>query len=646
MLPGKNDSCPCGSGKLPQACCGQPTGEQSLASAQWFALLRLGRHAELERSTRRFTSRYPEAGIAWKLLAGALAAQGKNALGALQRAARLLPGDAEAQANVGNALHAAGRVDESIASYRNAVAADPASAKHHHRLAVALRASGRLREVLASLRRAAELDPGNAAYHNELGSLLADLGVAEEAVECLQRAVDIQPDLAAAHCNLGTALRSLGQLEAAENAYRRAIDLAPEAPDPHFNLASLLKTVNRLPEAEAECQRAVHGTPTPPAALVFLAQFAADRGEFQQAEELVARALVLDPKSPEAWSTVPRLRRMHAEDTGWLRTALRLADRGLPPRKEARLHFAIGKCLDDLADYPGAFAHYRRANELVKSYQRSYDMQALTRTVERIERTFGRDFLQRHCDDGIASPLPVFVVGMPRSGTTLVEHMLAAHPQVHGANELPFWVNASAAYLSADEAGMPPVTVLRARAGEYLRLLEGLAGGASRVVDKMPVNFLSLGMIHAALPAARFIHVRRDPRDTCLSIYFQDFEQTFPFATDLTHLVHYYRQYARIMRQWATVVPADRMLDVPYEALVHDPELWSRRMLDFLGLPWDPRCRDFHAVERVVNTASNWQVRQPISSSSVNRWKHYEKFIEPLLLLDLGESPGAAARGS
>lgn len=576
--------------------------------------------------------------MAWKFLGGALAAQGKPALGALRRAAQLLRADAEAQANLGNALLAAGQIDEAIASYRDAVSADPDSARLHHRLAEALRAGGRLGEVLASQRRAAELDPANAGYQNDLGSTLVDLGRAEETLQPLRRALELQRDHAAAHCNLGSALRALGRFDAAEGGYRQAIGLAPDAPDPHFNLASLLKLVNRLPEAEAECRRAVQSTPTPPPALVLLAQFAADRGEFREAQALIDRAIALDPESPEAWSSVPRLRRMRPEDAGWLQAALRLADRGLPPRKEARLHFAIGKCLDDLADYPGAFAHYRRGNELVKAHRRGHDMRALTRTVDFIERTFGPEFLRRHRDEGIGSSLPVFVIGMPRSGTTLAEHMLAAHPEVHGANELPFWVTASAAYLRAVEVGDPPAAALRARAGEYLRLVEGLAGGASRVVDKMPVNFMSLGMIHAALPAARFIHLRRDPRDTCLSIYFQDFDETLPFAADLTHLAHYHGEYTRIMQHWRSVLPADRILDVPYEAMVCDPEAWGRRMLEFIGLNWDPRCRDLHAVKRVVNTASNWQVRQPIAATSVNRWKNYAPFIEPLMGLD-GSSP-------
>jgi hypothetical protein len=230
---------------------------------------------------------------------------------------------------------------------------------------------------------------------------------------------------------------------------------------------------------------------------------------------------------------------------------------------------------------------------------------------------------------------PVFIVGMLRSGTSLAEQILASHPAVFGAGELTFWGAASAANIAGAAAvNASAIDISDAalvRLGEdYLRLLHGLSADALRVVDKLPTNFLFLGLIHAALPHARIIHMRRNPIDTCLSIYFQHFEAANTYVNDLEDLAHYYREYRRLMRHWRTVLPAGVMLEVPYEGLVLDLPVWSRRLLDFIELPWDPRCLDFHQTARTVVTASRWQVRQKISTSSVERWRHYEKYIGPL----------------
>jgi tetratricopeptide (TPR) repeat protein len=384
-------------------------------------------------------------------------------------------------------------------------------------------------------------------------------------------------------------------------------------------------------EAEAHCRRALQINPTWPAALVLQAKFYADKGQFREAEALLEQVIARNPDSPEAWGGIPHLRKMRADDDAWLNGARRIVERSLPPGPEARLRFAIGKCLDDVQDYPGAFENYRRANELVKTYRPNHDMRALTRTVDLIIRSFGLSWASGSRGDGIRSTRPIFIVGMPRSGTTLAEQILAAHPAVCGANELGYWGVVSSAYLAAMSAGENLCGRIQGLAEDYLRLLAGLSTDAERVVDKMPVNFMSMGLIHAALPDARFIHMRRNPIDTCLSIYFQDFDATYTFANDLGHLAHYYAEYVRVMEHWRSVVPADRILDVSYEELVDDHESGSRRMLAFVGLAWDPACLNFHEAHRTINTASNWQVRQKINKSSVERWRNYEPFIGPLM---------------
>jgi hypothetical protein len=246
---------------------------------------------------------------------------------------------------------------------------------------------------------------------------------------------------------------------------------------------------------------------------------------------------------------------------------------------------------------------------------------------------------------GNDSERPLFVVGMPRSGTTLVEQILASHESVHGAGELTFWQAAASTLQVAERTadrrpadGPGAAERLADIARDYLDHVRSLGGTAARVIDKMPANFLHLGLIHSAFPRARIIHLRRDPRDTCLSIYFQHFAAIHPYATDLADLAHYYGEYARLMAHWRRVLPAETLLEVPYEQLIADQEHWSRRIVAFVGLPWNPSCLEFHATPRVVITMSKWQVRQKIHSASAGRWRHYEPFLGPLR--DLMNLPG------
>jgi tetratricopeptide (TPR) repeat protein len=352
-----------------------------------------------------------------------------------------------------------------------------------------------------------------------------------------------------------------------------------------------------------------------------LAELSADRGQFAPAEELLRRALAVDPDSAEGVAGMAHFRKMTTRDAAWAAQAQRLAERTLPPRREAVLRFAIGKFFDDTQDYTAAFTNFRRANELTKLHRGKHDRRQLTHAIEQLIAGYDLEWAARSRENANTSALPVFIVGMPRSGTTLAEQILASHPAVFGAGELSFWNKPA-------PAGAAPEP--EQRAAEYLRLLEGLGAGALRVIDKMPANFLSLGAIHESLPLARFIHMRRDPIDTCLSIYFQQFGSGHAYASDLGDLAHYYTEYLRLMAHWRRVLPEGTMLEVPYESLVGEQESWTRKMLQFIDVPWDPRCIEFHATRRSVMSASKWQVRQKMSSAAIGRRFRYEKFLGPL----------------
>jgi hypothetical protein len=332
---------------------------------------------------------------------------------------------------------------------------------------------------------------------------------------------------------------------------------------------------------------------------------------------------------------------MTLADGAWLTAMLRLAAQGLPPQRELMLRFAIGKYCDDVGDHGQAFSNYQRANELAKRCGPAHERQSLSGTIDLIIRSYDGQWVNRQRAPVQRSDRPVFIVGMLRSGTTLAEQILASHPQVYGAGELSFWSeNAAGALTKASLADLSPVRMSDAMIADlgirYLQVLRELSPDAPRVIDKLPTNFLFLGLIHAALPQARIIHLRRHPIDTCLSIYFQHFEAANTYANDLEDLAHYYSEYWRLMKHWRAILPDDAILEVPYEGLVADLPTWARRMLEFIGLSWDARCLDFDRTARPVVTASKWQVRQKLFKSSVERWRHYEPFVAPLApLLEL-----------
>jgi tetratricopeptide (TPR) repeat protein len=601
--PGRNDPCPCGSGKKYKKCCAQAASAAD--TAQLIGMASAGRYVDLEAAAGRLVTEHPGCGIAWKALGVALRMQGKEALPALEAAAKFLPDDAEAHSNLGGALRSAGRFDEAVASYRRALAIKPAAAE----------------------------------IHSNLGNALKDLGRLEDAMAAFMRALELKPDLAQAHNNLGNTLQDLGRFDEAAASYRCAIALKFDYAEAYNNLAIVLRLQNRSADAEISCSRALEINPRYVPAITLRAELQADRGQFGAAEQSFHRALSIEPGCADAWAGIAGLRKMTSGDAAWLAELQRIADAGPSPRQEVDLRYALGKCLDDLQDFEPAFVNYRRANELAKTLRAPHDRAAVTRAVDHIIESHDGAWLAAAIADSDPSERPVLIVGMPRSGTTLAEQILASHRDIHGAGEQGFWNTASQAYESARLGGRNDAGQIRRIAGDYLRLLDELSIDALRVVDKMPANFLYLGLIHAALPGARIIHMRRDPLDTCLSIYFQRFGSLHTYANDLEDLAHYHSEYLRLMAHWRRILPPHAILDVAYEELVADHERSTRRMLDFIGLPWDPNCLDFRLTSRSVSTFSKWQARQAISSSSVGRWRHYEKFIGPLLRLHQSGAP-------
>lgn len=538
------------------------------------------------------------------------------------------------------ARRALGQREQGLEAARRALALAPEDAGVFNELGLSYKGLGRLDDAERAYRDALARAPGNVNAWSNLGVLHLERGQYEAAGGCFEQALRHKPDCVEALTNLGTVAFARGHYAEARDLWARAVDLAPELVKVALNLGSAQRMLGDLDAARAQYSRARHLAPRDTETALRLADLLAEMGRFEEAEAEAWAAAAHPNTAPAALAQLVSLRRMTGADEPVRERAEALLDVELLPREKASLHFSLGKLYDDWGQYAAAFAHYAQGNQLVGAMLPArYDAAGESAWLRQWQALgmglAGEEALQaaRH-----ASEQPVFVVGMPRSGTTLIERILGAHPQAAGAGELRFWNQAAKQHQKAVMDGSFAPASLRALAETYLAELDRLAPGAARVVDKMPQNFMHLGLMHAAFLRARVIHVRRHPVDTCLSIYFQWFVETHAYAYDLNDLVACYQLYQALMDGWRAWLPADRFLEVPYEALVAHPEDWTRRMLAFVGLPWDDACLDFHRQDGSVQTASRWQVRQPLYRTSTERWRRYEPWLGPLRAL-LDESP-------
>jgi tetratricopeptide (TPR) repeat protein len=523
--------------------------------------------------------------------------------------------------------HARGNLREAERLYRAHLDAD----RHHggalQGLGIVLAQQGKLNDAVLLLQRALASRPGAFEMHSNLGVALLTLGRAEEAGGHFSKALALNPRHAEAHNGLGVAEGQLGRREQALDHLLEAVALRPDFGEAHANIGLALRELGRHDEARAACEKAIALAPDNPALFFELAKAHAELGDLAAAEAAYEKALRLAPMRTDIHRQLAQIKQ-YAKGDPHLDQMLALASQSerLSPQARMDLDFAIGKALIDAGDQERALVHLHKANAIVRQ-RIDYDEAATLGLFERVGAAFGDSPVPA---TGDPSPLPVFVVGMPRSGTTLTEQILASHPQVFGAGEPDYLENAAMAVAPFSGAAAMTASALRELGSSYVARLGALAPAASRIVDKMPANFRFVGLIHRALPNAKIIHMRRDPVDTCMSCFAQLFAG-LPFAYDLGELGRYYRGYAALMAHWRRVLPPGAMLEVEYERLVADLPGEARRMVAYCGLDWDDACLQFHATRRAVRTASFAQVRQPVYRTSIGRWEGHRCALKPLI---------------
>jgi tetratricopeptide (TPR) repeat protein len=493
-------------------------------------------------------------------------------------------------------------------------------------------AGGAFEDARELYQAVADLDPANPVALNNLGAALCKIGNYIEAEQRFRQALSLDAAYAEANCNLGNVLRWMGNSEESEIWLRRALKANPNYDDARISLGLTLTLLGRIRDAKARFEKVLKTAPRDADALFGMALIAKVEGRFADAEALFRRVLEQKPRMAAAWAALVTLRKMTPADSDWLRATSELVAGGVTPLEEADLRFAIGKYHDDLNEFDHAFRSFDAANVILKEIAIKYDRKGRDGFVDDMLRLYTKEAIAAIGDGGSESSKPVFVVGMPRSGTSLTEQILASHPSVFGAGEMDFWNAFTRVHQAEVREQLLDPAKRKELANDYLRLLES-RGDAVRIIDKTTINSDYIGMIYSALPNTRFIYLQRDPIDTCLSCYFQQFGAALNFTMDLSDLAHYYKAHRKLFKHWQSVLPADRILVVPYEQLVQQPEQWVRRMLDFLGLDWYDRCLSFHDTQRIVTTASTWQIRQKIYTRSVGRWHSYKKHIGPLKAL-------------
>jgi tetratricopeptide (TPR) repeat protein len=531
----------------------------------------------------------------------------------------------------------AGRRADAITPLRDAARLEPFNPIVQHDLGLAYLEVGRVPDAIAALQRAVDSNPRYTDAYFRLGIALEKLGDIGGAIVAYDRATQLLPSLTEAWFRAGALVYTLGHRDEAIGCFRRAAAVGGKSSFGRLGMARALLTEDRNQEAEQVLRRTLAVDPKNAIAHDLLGNLLTEFGRFDEARECFQRAIAIAPPLAGSYYELVRCRPVTSDDDGLLqRMEAALATPGLEAAQSLRIHLAIGKAAEDLGDYALAMQHFDAADAVRRGFA-SFDPAAFPIEIDRLIARFTPELIARAPELGSSDATPVLIIGMPRSGTTLVEQIVSIHPEAAACGELHFWNQRGTAWHSSGVPG-PDTPFLAQASADYLGLLRAIASKAARVTDKMPFNFLWAGLIHLAFPQATIIHCRRAAVDTALSIHQTHFNPTLTFPTGGAELVTYFRGYQRLVDHWRSVLPADRFLEVDYEELTNEPEPVIRRIIAACGLAWNYACLRPESNPRAVNTPSKWQARQPIFRSSVGRWRRYEPWLGPLRAL-VDEAP-------
>jgi tetratricopeptide (TPR) repeat protein len=557
----------------------------------------------------------------------------KVAIERYQQFLEIMPNHAQTHYNLGLVLNKLGRTERAVEHLKRSIekAADNVAARRQ--LGNAYTKLQRWEEAIKAYRQVLAIQADDVDTIIKLGNVFIAAQLFTDSILLYEQALTILPDNALLHRQLGASLQRMGQMEKAIKCFEQALRLRPDYADVRIDLARVLRQLGRAEEALVPLGEAIDLEPNDGEAHISLALTLRQLGQTELAIERLEQFLTIRPTCGSAYyhiSTMkPRQELIPVVEK-------LVSDAQLPIGDAIYCHFALGNFLDSGNSFDQAFRHFLRANTLQRETF-TYHAEENIQTIDRLMKVYSKGFFQGKRQFGCASQLPVFIVGMPRSGTTLVEQILASHPLVHGGGEIEAFagVNHSIAQ-QLKHANPPPdcMSLIDRRIVEeyserYLEELELHCPTAARITDKQPGNFVRIGLIKTLFPEARIVHCQRNPLDNCISLFFHCF-MPLKCSFELTELGQYYLDYQRLMSHWQNLFPGE-IFTVRYEELVVDQERVSKQLIDYLGLEWDEKCLDFHNNERNVMSPSNMQVRQPMYKNSMNRWKNYEQHLQPLI---------------
>src|ERR1700678_1784508 len=536
----------------------------------------------------------------------------------------------------------AGRPADAIAPLHDAALLQPSNAIIQHDLGLACLEVGRVPDAIAAFGRAVASNPIYADAYFRLGIALEKLGDTVGAIAAYHHATELHPSLTEAWFRAGALVYILGHRDEAIGCFRRAAATGGNTGFGRLGKARALLTEERNEEAEQVLRKTLSLDPANAMAHDLLGNLLSEFGRFDEARECFQRAIEIAPLMAGSYYELIRCRPVTSQDDGLLpRMEAALATPGLEAAQGVRLHLAIGKAAEDLGDYALAMQHFDAA-DAVRRASASFDSAAFSSEIDRLIARSTPAWIARASELGSRDATPVLIVGMPRSGTTLVEQIVSMHPEAGAGGELHFWNQRGAGWhrsgAAEDQTPFVVSEFLATAATDYLGVLRAIAPTAARVTDKMPFNFLWAGLIHVAFPRAIIIHCRRAAIDTALWIHQTHFHPSLAFPTGGAELVAYFRSYQRLVAHWRRVLPADRFIQVDYEDLTRAPEPVIRRIIAACGLAWHDACLRPESNPRAVKTPSKWQTRQPIYRTSVERWRRYEPWLGPLRALVDDES--------